>query len=396
MSFEIALSGINAVNTQLDTISNNIANSATYGFKSSRANFSSVYAGTQSTGATVSSQTQSIGVGGGVQSTGRNMDAAILGRGFFVSKDVAGQSLYSRVGVFSVNKDGYVVDGSGNHVQGYAALPGSTVLGPMGDLKVPASQVAAKATDKLQYVANMSADWSVPTVTPFDPADPQSFNGSMVSMVYDSLGAQHSVTQYFVKTATNEVTVHYSFDGAALPATTTTLQFDVSGQLTNPTAPVALALGTPTGADALTVNINYAGSTQFAGEATTSANAANGYASGSLSSVQIAEDGGVMIQYNNGQKQRAGTIALATFPDEGALTPAGGTSWIMSNESGTPLFFTPGSGLAGKLTSGALEQSNVELTGELVSLMTAQRNYQANTKVITAQSQMMQNLMQAI
>ncbi|MBS0348454.1 MAG: flagellar hook-basal body complex protein [Proteobacteria bacterium] len=394
MSFEIALSGINAVNTQLDTISNNIANSATYGFKSSRANFSSVYAGTQSTGATVSSQTQSIGVGGGVQSTGRSMDAAILGRGFFVSKDISGQSVYSRVGVFSVNKDGYVVDGSGRHVQGYAALAGSTTLGAMGDLKVPAGQVAAKATDKLEYVANMSADWSVPAL-PFDATDPQTFNSSMVSVVYDSLGAQHSVTQYFVKTGTNEVTVHYGFDATVLPATTA-LQFNVSGQLTAPVAPVALALGTPTGADALAVNINYSGSTLFAGEATTSANAANGYASGSLSSVQIADDGGIMVQYSNGQKQRAGTIALATFPDEGALTPAGGTSWIMSNDSGTPLFFTPGSGLAGKLTASALEQSNVELTGELVNLMTAQRNYQANTKVITAQSQMMQNLMQAI
>lgn len=395
MSFEIALSGINAVNTQLDTISNNIANSSTYGFKSSRANFASEYAGSQSTGASVSSLTQSINVGGGVQSTGRAMDAAILGRGFFVSKDVSGQSVYSRVGVFSVNKDGYVVDGSGRRVQGYAAIAGSATLGAMGDLQVPAGQVAAQATDKLQYVANMSADWSVPAVTPFDATDPQSFNGSMVSVVYDSLGTQHSVTQYFVKTGTNQVTVQYGFDGTTLAATTP-LTFDAAGQLTSPAAPVALALGTPTGAAPLTVNINYAGTTQFAGEATTTANAANGYASGTLTSVQIADDGGIMVQYSNGQKQRAGTLALATFPDEGALTPAGGTSWTMSNDSGTPLFFTPGSGMAGKLTSGALEQSNVELTGELVNLMTAQRNYQANTKVISAQSQLMQNLMQAI
>ncbi|WP_079434073.1 flagellar hook protein FlgE [Zoogloea sp. LCSB751] len=395
MSFEIALSGINAVNTQLDTISNNIANSGTYGFKSSRANFASEYAGSQSTGTTVSSQTQSINVGGGVLSTGRGMDAAILGRGFFVSKDVSGQSVYSRVGVFSVNKDGYVVDGSGRRVQGYAAIAGSATLGAMGDLQVPAGQVAAKATDKLQYVANMSADWSTPAVAPFDPTDPQSFNGSMVSVVYDSLGTQHSVTQYFVKLATNQVVVHYGFDGTVQP-TTTTLQFDPAGQLTSPAAAVALPLGTPTGAAPLTVNIDYAGTTQFAGEATTTANAANGYASGTLTSVQIADDGGIMVQYSNGQKQRTGTLALATFPDEGALTPAGGTSWAMSNDSGTPLFFTPGSGMAGKLTSGALEQSNVELTGELVNLMTAQRNYQANTKVISAQSQMMQNLMQAI
>jgi flagellar hook protein FlgE len=394
MSFEIALSGINAVNTQLDSISNNIANSGTYGFKSSRTNFASMYAGTQATGTEVGSTTQSIDIGGSVTTTGRGMDAAIQGRGFFVVRDASGQQLYTRVGIFSTDKDGYVVDSVGRKVQGYGAIAGSSVLGAMGDLKVPTGQVAAVASDRLQYVANMSADWSTPTSPTFDKTDPLSFNSSTVSVVYDSLGVQHSVTQYFVKTGTNQVTAHYTFDGTDLP-TTTTLDFDTGGQLVTPVGAISLPLGTPTGAAAMTINLDYTGTTQFAGEATTTTNAANGYASGTMTGVQIASDGSVMAQYSNGQKQRIGTLALATFPDEGALTAVSDTSWAVSNASGSPLYFTPGSGMAGSLTAGALEQSNVDMTAELVDLMSAQRNYQANTKVITAQDEMMKTLMQA-
>ncbi|MFA9440755.1 flagellar hook protein FlgE [Uliginosibacterium sp. sgz301328] len=395
MSFEVALSGINAINSQLDTISNNIANSGTYGFKYSRSNFAAMYAGTQATGAEVSSVTQSIDIGGGVLTTGRSMDASIQGRGFFVTKSSSGESFYSRVGIFSTDKDGYVVDSFGRKVQGYAAVAGSTALGALGDMKVSTGQIPAQASAKLQYVANMSADWKVPTVATFDKNDPQSFNSSMVSVVYDSLGAQHSVTQYFVKTNTGEVTVHYTFDGTDL-ASTNTLTFDTAGQLTSPTAAVNVPLGTPAGATAMALDIDYSGTTQFAGEATNTTNAADGYASGTMIGVQITDDGSVMAQYSNGLKQRVGTLALATFPDEGALTQVSDTSWVASNASGTPLYFTPGSGMAGKLTPGSLEQSNVDMTEQLVDLMSAQRNYQANTKVISTQNEMMQTLMQAL
>lgn len=394
MSFEIALSGINAINSQLNTISNNIANTGTYGFKSTRANFASMYAGTQPTGTEIGSLTQSIGTGGSVLTTGRSLDASIQGRGFFVTRDSSGEMLYTRVGIFATNKDGFIVDSFGRNVQGYGAAVGGAALGAMGDLKVPMGQIPAQASTSVQYVGNLSAEWTVPAVA-FDPANPQSFNGSMVSVVYDSLGAQHSVTQYFVRSATNEVTVHYTFDGGALP-TTSTLQFDTNGQLTAPAAPVPLALGTPTGASPLAVDFNYSGTTQFAGEATTTVNASNGFASGTLIGVQISEDGTVMAQYSNGQKESVGTIVLATFPNENALISVSNTSWATSNESGVPLYFAPGTGMAGKLTAGALEQSNVDMTSELVTLMSAQRNYQANTKVISTRNEMMQTLMQAL
>ncbi|WKB54096.1 flagellar hook-basal body complex protein [Eleftheria terrae] len=395
MSFAIALSGINAINSELDTISNNIANSGTYGFKSSRSNFAAMVAGTQAAGAEIASMTQSIETGGGVVSTGRAMDAAIQGRGFFVARDPSGELMYTRVGIFQADKDGYVVDSFNRRVQGQAAIEGSAAAGPMGDLKVPRGQVAAAASDELKYVGNLSAGWTVPSIATFDRTDPLSFNSSMVSVVHDSLGTQHSVTQYFVKTGTNQVNVHYTFDGADL-AQTTTLSFGSDGLLTAPVGATALALGTPTGAEPLTVDIDYTGTTQFAGEATTTVNSSNGHSSGTLVGLQLADDGSVVAQYSNGEKQSVGTLVLATFPNENALVPTSETSWSASIGSGAALYFAPGTGMAGKLNVGALEQSNVDMTGQLVSLMSAQRNYQANTKVISTENEMMQSLMQAV
>ncbi|HTD04151.1 flagellar hook-basal body complex protein [Undibacterium sp.] len=396
MSFDIALSGIQAINNQLNTISNNIANSGTYGFKSGRANFSSMYAGTQPTGTEIGSLTQSIGLSGGVLNTGRSLDAAINGRGFFVSRDSTGAMLYSRVGIFSTDKSGYLVDSAGRKVQGYGVVPGSTTLGPMGDLKVPTGQIPAQASTKMDYVGNLSADWTVPPNAAFSPTDSLSYNMSKLSVVHDSLGAQHTVTQYFAKNAGGGINVHYTVDGGAPLGTTTTLTFNTSGQLTAPAAPVALALTAAGAAAALTVNLDYTGTTQFAGEATTTTNSADGYASGTFTGVELAGNGSLIAQYTNGQKQTVGTVALATFPDEGSLTAVNDTSWTTSNSSGAPLYFTPGSGMAGSLTTSALEQSNVDITSELVGLMTSQRNYQANSKVISTESAMLQSLMQAL
>src|SRR5690606_34870832 len=395
MSFNIALSGINAINTELNTISHNIANAATFGFKSTRANFASMYAGTQPTGTQVSSYTQSLEIGGGVLTTGRSMDASIQGRGFFVTRDASGVEVYTRVGIFDTDKDGYVVDSFGRRVQGFATVPGTTTLGALGDLRVETGQVPAQATTSLRYVGNLSADWTSPPVA-FDPTDPQTYNASIVSVVYDSLGVQHSLTQYFVKTGPNQVTVHYSFDGTELAGVTTPLNFDTHGWLLTPAAAVPLALGTPTGAAPLEIAVTYAGTTMTAGEATTSTNAADGYASGTFLGLQISSDGSVFAQYSNGVKQSIGTLAIATFPAENQLVQVSDTAWTTSAESGTALYSTPGSGVAGKLTPGALEQSNVDMTAELVSRMSAQRNYQANTKVISTQNEMMRALMQAV
>jgi flagellar hook protein FlgE len=393
MSFNIALSGIQAINEQLNTSSNNIANAGTYGFKSSRANFSSVYAGTQANGVEVGSLTQTIGIAGGVTSTGRALDASIDGRGFFVSRDSQGGMAYSRVGIFSADKDGYLVDSNGRKAQGYGATNGGA-LGALGDILIPTGQIAAAASTRVSYVGNLSADWKAPA-TAFNPADSKTYNMAKQSVLYDSLGSQHTVTQYFVKGAANDVTVHYAFDSGAPVASTQTLSFDSAGQLSAVPA-TTLTMATTNGSAPLTFNIDYAGTTLFAGEALTTTNSSDGYASGSFIGVELAEDGSVVAKYSNEQKQVVGTLAIASFPDEGSLTAVSDTSWVSNAASGTPLYGVPGIGLTGKLNTGALEGSNVDITSELVGLMTSQRNYQANSKVISTESAMLQALMQAM
>ncbi|HEX3140262.1 MAG TPA: flagellar hook-basal body complex protein, partial [Rhizobacter sp.] len=254
MSFQIALSGINAINDQLDAISNNIANTGTTGFKSSRANFAAMYAGESPNGVETGSITQSLDVGGGRVNTGRNLDVAIQGRGYFIARDSSGVNNYTRAGIMDVDKAGYVVDHFGRNIQGYGVVPGSTSLGPLGSLRVPNGQIAAQASSLLTYGGNLSADWQVPVVAPFNATDPQSYNSSIVSVVYDSLGAQHTVTQYFVKTGVNQIDVHSGFDGAAVP-TVTSLGFATSGLLTTPVGSTPIALPAVPGANALAVSI---------------------------------------------------------------------------------------------------------------------------------------------
>ncbi len=397
MSFDIALSGIQAINDQLNSVSNNIANASTYGYKSTRSNFASMYAGSQATGVEVGSHTQSIGLNGGVVSTGNGLDASINGRGFFVTRDAQNQTSYSRVGIFNVDKTGNLTDPAGRNVQGYAVNPGSTTLGALGNLKVPTGQIPAVATTKVAYVGNMSADWTVPTVAPFNPANDKTYNMSQLTVVLDSLGAKHTVTQYFVKDPVpGSVKSYYTFDGAAIGAPTT-LTFNAAGQLTAPVAPVTLAVAAPgNGAAALSVALDYTGTTQFAGDATTSTNRPDGYASGTYLSAELGKDGSLVARYSNGLTQTVGMLALASFADEGALTPVDNTSWMASNASGTALYAPPGTGTSGTLSTSTLEQSNVDVSSELVGLMSSQRNYQANSKVLSTENAMLQSLMQAL
>ena len=396
MSFNIALSGIQAINEQLTTLSNNIANAGTYGFKSSRANFASVYAGDQANGVQVQSLTQNISQNGSLNTTGRGMDAAIQGRGFFTSRDAQGVVSYSRVGIFATNADGLLVDSTGKKVQGYGPTVGGA-LGTMGDIEIPTGQIPAVASTKVAYAGNMSGDWKTPTAA-FNAADGTTYNMVKQSVVYDSLGTQHTVSQYFVKTDADTVTVHYSLNGAAPTGAGHPMNFGTNGQILPATAtgPALTINGAAAGADNLTFTFDYTGTSKFAGEATNTTNRADGYASGTFVGVELAENGSIVAKYSNEQQQVVGTIAIATFPDEGSLVSVSDTAWIANANSGAPLYTTPGVGLGGKLSKGVLEGSNVDITSELVGLMTSQRNYQANSKVITAENQMMQSLMQAL
>ncbi|MYN03393.1 flagellar hook-basal body complex protein [Pseudoduganella sp. DS3] len=418
MSFDIALSGIQAINQQLGTISNNIANAGTYGFKSSRANFASLHAGAQPTGVHIGSTTQSIGQNGGIQATNRGLDALINGRGFFVTKDLTGQTNYTRVGIFTKDATDFLVNSAGQRVQGFALTPPSLVAGPMGDITVPTKLLGAKSTANMDFVANMSADWTVPT-TPFTPADagtvpptipdPASYNMSKVTVVHDSLGNEHTVTQYFVRDSDpanpRGVLVYVAADGTDLTgAVAATLVFDTNGQLDEANNPAgantpyiaSIDLSVPPATTPQTIKVDYTGTTFQKGESTTSTNSADGYAAGSYVGVELDQQGNVVAKYSNGEKQAIARVTLATFPNEDALTPVNETSWQANVQSGSPNYSEPGKGVAGALTVASLETSNVDITAELVGLMTAQRNYQANSKVITAENQMLQSLMQAL
>jgi flagellar hook protein FlgE len=423
MSFDIALSGIQAINQQLDTISNNIANAGTLGFKSSRSNFAALYAGTQKTGTEIGSETQSLDLGGGILNTGSGLNASINGAGFFVSKDAQNQTTYSRVGIFKADNSGLVVDQNGNAVQGFAAVKqadGSLKPGAVGNLTVSIAPMPAVASTTLDYVGNMSADWTTidPTAVPFDPAVPASYNDQRTSTVFDSLGVQHSVTAYFTKTGADQVTVNYMVDGNTDPTInpqSAVLDFDGStGQLsavntvavgtTAPTVPVTIdttASGANTGgaapAPTLTVAFDYSGTTLFAGKVSTATNQDNGNGFGAYTGqLTLGADGSLTAQYANNKTQVVGYVAVATFADQDALQAISGTSWVATSGSGTANVDVPGAGRNALLSTGTLEQSNVDVTEQLVGLMTAQRNYQANSKVITTEDNTLQALMQAI
>lgn len=398
MSFQIALSALQSITTQLDNISNNIANTGTTGYKSSRTNFSAMYASQAPNGVEAASTTQTLGINGGLLSTGRGLDVAINGNGYLVVKDSTGMTSYTRSGVLDIDGEGNVVDHLGRRLQGYSIDSGSEALGVFGGLNVPTGQIPAQATQSVNFVGNLSADWGVPAAS-FDPSNAQSYNSSSVSVVYDSLGQQHTVTQYFVKTASNQVAVHYNNNGSPITddqqqPITATLGFGTNGQVISGSTPTLA--WTPNGAEPLSLAFNYAGTTQFAGDTSTTLNTADGYASGTMVNVQIGEDGSLNVQYSNGMQQKVGRLALASFRSESGLVAVDGTSWQASVGSGAALIGTPGTGQFGSLSSQQLEQSNVEVATELVDLMSAQRNYQANTKSISTQNEVLQSLMQVM
>lgn len=395
MSFDIALSGLGATNVQLNTISNNIANVSTSGFKESRTEFSAVYNGMQSGGVEVASISQNFDKNGSVSGTGRSLDLAINGGGFFVTKDNTGQLLYTRSGVFGTDKNNNIVSNNGMKLQGYG-VDGNNKLqtGAVSDLHITTSSLSAKATDKIDFVANFDARVDVPTTTPFNASDTDTFNSSYTSKVHDSLGNPHTVTQYFAKTGANQWDVHVQVDGGST-VHTEAVTFNTDGTLATPTGNFNIAFPAP-GAEPMGIDISLNGTTQFGADFGVSTNSPNGYSSGELAGVRVEDNGMVFATYTNGQSQLQGQVILADFANAQGLVKTGNTSWMQSFSSGAPISGVPGSGTLGGLTAGALEGSNVDLTSELVSLMTAQRNYQANAKTISTSDQLTQALFNAV
>lgn len=392
MSFNIALTGLNATSEQLNTISNNISNANTTGFKSSRTEFGSVYADTQAMGVEVLGTTQSITLGGSLVNTNRNLDLAISGGGFFVVKDPATQEeQFTRAGAFSLGLAGdktYLVDAAGKRIQGVT-----------GDIEIETTDMAAQATSSLAFVANFDANKTAidPAVVDFDPAQPDTYHSSYTSRVFDSRGREHSLTQYFRKINDDDWEVYCSLDGVSVSTTTpltpsTVLSFDGAGQLASGGTPAAMNIPVPGGADALDITLNYTASTQYGIEFNVTKDVADGFTSGTFVGIAVNTKGEIVANYSNGQSDIQGKLLLANFTNPEGLRAVSGTAWVATDESGSALKGEPGVGQRGSIYAAALENSNVDLTEELVNLMQGQRNYQANTKVISTQKDLDQIL----
>ncbi|MDX1265847.1 MAG: flagellar hook protein FlgE, partial [Oceanisphaera sp.] len=354
--------------------------------------FAAVYGGGQAGGVEVNNVSQDFDRDGDVVNTGRALDLAISGNGFFMTS-LNGQASYTRAGTFNRDADNYIVSGSGQRLQGYMTnAAGQLQQGVVDDLQVDAAGLPAKASTSLDFTANLKADAETidPLVTPFDPADASSYNFSQSSEVYDSLGTRHVMTQYFVKTGANSWEVNYRIDGNAAGAAQA-MTFNTDGTLATPAGNIALAYA-PAGADPMAITLNPAKMTQYAADFSVSRNQPDGYTAGELAGVRFESNGDMYAVFTNGQDQLKGKVVMANFANPNGLRQGNDTSWQQSFASGAPTIGEPGTGTLGSLTAGAYEGSNVELTGELVNLMTAQRNYQANSKTISAADKMTQVL----
>ena len=421
MAFSQAVSGLNAAATNLDVIGNNIANSATYGFKSGSASFADMFAGSKvGLGVKVAGITQDF-TDGTTTSTGRALDVAISQNGFFRLVDTNGAVYYSRNGQFSLDENRNLVNSQGLNLTGYPAsgTPPTIQQGanPVA-LSIPNTLMSAKAstTGTMQMNLN-STDEAIPTTKTFNPSDPDTYNKKGTVTVYDSLGNSHDLNVYYVKTAANKWDVwtqDTSVSGAdpvkaaqmgftdsgtldtvtnyTLNTGTTPASWDLNGTA-NATPEIAIQVASLNGSTAGTFNLSFLNSMQQnTGSSDVVATTQNGYAPGSLVSYQVNDDGSVVGNYSNRQSQLLGQIVLANFSNTGGLQSEGDNVWSATQSSGVALLGTAGTGNFGSLTNGALEASNVDLSKELVNMIVAQRNYQSNAQTIKTQDQILNTL----
>ena len=417
MGFQQGLSGLNATSKNLEVIGNNIANASTYGAKSSRAEFSDMYASAMN-----GAGANSIGIGvslsgvaqqftqGNIASSQNPMDLAINGAGFFQVTDGKNPTMYTRNGEFKVDRDGFVVNGQGNKLMGYAADGAGTILpGQAKPLQMPTAGITPSPTDKIKLEMNLDARQAVtlPAAGPaIDITDPTTYNNATSLTVYDAKGQDVALTYYFQKAATDTWNVYVTANGTPLatdalgnPAASTQIVFPSNGG--TPTAPVGtVALNIPASTNAAGaatlpiagVALNVSGASQYGSPFGVTDLSQNGYAAGQLVGIQFESNGVVTARYSNGQSKPAGQVEVATFRNPQGLQPMGGNAWARTYATGDPIVGVPGDGNLGALQSGALEESNVDMTAELVSMITAQRIYQANAQTIKTQDQVLQTL----
>lgn len=433
MGFNVSLSGINAANADLNVTANNVANVNTTGFKESRAEFSDLFNATSyglsrnaiGAGVRLSNVAQQF-LQGNIDQTSRSLDMAIEGEGFF-TMSMNGSRVYSRAGNFQADKDGYVVNPQGARLQVYAPnADGTRFEGRLTDLQLLTTDSPPRPSTQVNLGFTLPANTSAPAVTPFDPSDSNTYSHSSGGVtVYDSLGVSHLQTSYFVKTANpNEWQVYNYINGEpvndgsapgdpnAVPpippvlGNPSVLQFSDTGALlsvngvTSPPPP-GTAFGlidnlrayTPsTGAGVLSLTLDVAGATQYGERFAMRDVRQDGYASGKLNEISISEEGVVYARYSNGADQPLGQVALTTFNNPQGLLNQGNNVWAETHASGAARTGAPGTSDFGQIESGSLEASTVDLTEQLVRMIVAQRNFQANAQMVTTQDQITQTV----
>lgn len=408
MPFRIALSGLNAASSDLKVTGNNIANAGTNGFKSSRAEFADVYA-------TSLGGVSDTAVGGGVrlarvaqqfaqgnvEFTNNNLDLAINGEGFFILND-NGSRVYTRAGAFSVDREGYVVNSSGQALQVFLPVGNSSTAfntGSLSDLQISLTEGAPNATTSVEMSINLDAsDTSAGTIAAFNPNTPSTYDYSTSYTVYDSLGAEHTASMYFLKDNATNNTWHtwlYVDDGTGMTNVTqgggtaySTLTFNTDGSIATVNGAPATSLTydnltMANGAAPLALNLDFSAVTQFGGDFAVNSLYQDGYATGRLTGLDISDTGVVSARYTNGQSTALGKVALANFANVQGLRQLGDTNWAETFSSGGALVGEGGTASFGLIQSGALEASNVDIAAQLINLITAQRNFQANSQVIS-------------
>jgi len=405
MALNQALSGINASEDQLNVISNNIANAGTVGFKGSTAQFAEVYAvtGLNLSSVTVGSGAEMTGVEqqftqGDLETTNGSLDMAISGNGMFVVNNGSGNQ-YTRDGAFQENADGYVVTSSGAYLQVYPPnATGGFNTSTLTNLQLNTAQSAATATSTITVSSNLDSADSVPTDTTFSPTDSDSYNNASSLTIYDSQGGSHEATIYYVKTGNNTWDANLYIDGDS--AGTATMTFDSSGALETPAnGDLSFTPTQPTNGATFptTMTVNVSNTTQFGTAYAPGTLDQNGYQAGVLENVEVGTDGTVTAIYSNNQTTQLGQIAVANFSNLQGLQQVGNNNWVATQSSGTAVLGTASSGQFGDIEQGQLETSNTsDTTAQLVSMIQAQQNYEANSQMLGTVSSLDQALFSAV
>ncbi|KRT56298.1 flagellar hook protein FlgE [endosymbiont of Ridgeia piscesae] len=416
MAFRIALSGLAAATTDLEVTGNNIANSSTTGFKESRAEFADIFASSLSD---ASNATSGQGVRttkvaqqfrqGSIEFTANNLDLGINGEGFFTMEQPNGDRSYTRAGAFNVDRNGYVVDHTGSRLQIFPPVDAegtSFNTGTTVDLNLPVVSGAPGATSQVTASLNLGAAEDVPTVA-FNaasyPPNPLSYNHSTATTIYDSLGSAHSMNIFYRKVADNQWNAFTYVDGNNVTVggnAAADIRFSSNGALSTGAGDVTsgglvpLDTFTPSGGAAPIsgLNFNYANTTQFGSSFAVNDLTQDGFTSGRLSGVDVDSEGVVFARFTNGRSVGLGKVAMARFNNNQGLRQVGDTRWVESFASGDVQLGEAGTSSFGLMQSGALENSNVDLAEQLVNLITAQRNFQANAQVITTADAVTQSI----